>query len=327
LRNQGSERPDGEVDEISRGTVFRKGREVTLNEVTVIVPTLNEEQAIGHVIEELRSVGFERILIVDGHSQDKTVEVARSLNVEVILQHGRGKAGALVSAFGAVSTPFCLIIDGDGTYDPIDAAKLVPLLASYDYVKGERRAKVTMDQTHRFGNFVITRAFNLLFGTSFQDVCSGMYASRLAKISKINFIGSDRTSAEQEILAYLVNMGAKIASVPVSYRPRVGGASKVNTWRQGVRDLYRDFVLAKAYNPVLLFSLIAALALVPAVGLLTFASYLYLAYNAYHAGYFLASLMFFVLGGQGLTVATIGYMLRGTERRLTSLTDELGEPH
>ncbi|MEM0496456.1 MAG: glycosyltransferase, partial [Candidatus Nitrosocaldus sp.] len=66
--------------------------------VTVVIPTLNEEQGIAKVIEELHSLGITNILVVDGYSSDRTVDVARSLGARVIYQHGKGKTGALKAA-------------------------------------------------------------------------------------------------------------------------------------------------------------------------------------------------------------------------------------
>ena len=70
--------------------------------------------------------------------------------------------------------------------------------------------------------------------------------------------------------------------------------------------------------------MLAAAVLVPALALLAYAGYLFLLLGDYHGGYFLGSLMLFVIGGQGLTVATVGYMLRRMERKLTYQTLEQG---
>ena len=69
--------------------------------------------------------------------------------------------------------------------------------------------------------------------------------------------------------------------------------------------------------PNFFFGIVVALALVPAAALLGYAVYLYFVFGVYHSGYFLGSLMLLVMGGQGLTLATIGYMLRRMERELT----------
>jgi len=68
------------------------------HEVTVVVPTFNEEQAIGLVLDELVEVGYRNVLVVDGYSSDGTVRVAESRGVRVVQQNGHGKTGALKMA-------------------------------------------------------------------------------------------------------------------------------------------------------------------------------------------------------------------------------------
>lgn len=106
--------------------------------------------------------------------------------------------------------------------------------------------------------------------------------------------------------------------MPINYRKRVGGESKTKTWRQGFRDLATNFDLARTYNPVLLFSFLATLAIVPAFGLLIYALILNYAFGDYHSGYFLGSAILLVLGTQALVVSTIAAMLRRIERKLSS---------
>jgi glycosyltransferase involved in cell wall biosynthesis len=287
--------------------------------VTVVIPTLNEEQAIGKLIQETKALGYSRIMVVDAYSQDRTVEIVNGFeDVRLIQQHGRGKAGALQTAFLLVDTPYLVVLDGDGSYDPRDIDRFLFPLNKFDFVKGERQAKTTMSRLHRLGNFIITRSFNLLFGTEVPDVCSGFYAFKTEVAKNLNFEKHPLT-VEQEMLAQLISAGHAITSVPVTYRKRFGGRSKTHTWRQGFRDLITNIDLARSYNPILLFSVLASLILIPAFILLFYAIYLYFFFHVYHGGYFLASLVLFVLGAQGFTVSTIAVMLRRIERKLNSL--------
>jgi hypothetical protein len=113
-------------------------------------------------------------------------------------------------------------------------------------------------------------------------------------------------------------LDGKVTYVPINYRARLGKA-KAPTWRQGFRALFAIIGLALRYSPVLLFSVLASLILIPAFILLFYAIYLYFFFHAYHGGYFLASLVLFVLGAQGFTVSTIAVMLRRIERKLSDL--------
>jgi len=286
------------------------------DQVTVVIPTLNEEEAIGSLIEEVTSQGFDKIVVADGYSKDRTVEVTSRLGAEVVMQHGRGKAGALLTAFNVVSTPYLVIMDGDGSYDPADISKFLPLLDSYDFVKGVRAVNGNMSGLHKLGNKVITKTFDLLFGTSIGDVCSGMYMLRTDAVRNLHLEKHPMT-VEQEIAAEMVLAAGPITTVPINYRQRAGGVTKTNTWRQGFRDLLTNFDLARTYNPIMLFSVIGTMFLIPALGLLGYASLLYFVANQYHSGYFLGGLVLLVLGAQGVTVATIAALLRRIERKLS----------
>ena len=142
---------------------------------TVVTTTFSEQETVGPLIEEVRAQGFDKIMVVDGSPRDRTTEFAAGLGAEVVFQHGKGKAGALLTAFQRVTTPYIVIMDGDGSYNPSDIQKLLPLMRTYDFVKGVRENNENMSGTHKLGNRIVTRTFNLLFGTSIGDVCSGMY--------------------------------------------------------------------------------------------------------------------------------------------------------
>jgi dolichol-phosphate mannosyltransferase len=287
------------------------------DKVTVVIPTLNEAESIGSLLDEIASKGYSRILIVDGYSKDLTPVIARERGAEVIMQEGQGKAGAIVTAFHTVSTPYLIVMDGDGSYDPADLDKFLPLLDDYDLIKGARITNENMSGLHRLGNRIITRTFNLLFGTTIVDICSGMYLLRTEKVASLSFEKHPLT-LEQEVAAQLVLSSSRITSVPINYRQRFGGTSKTRTWRQGFRDLVTNFDLARTYNPILLFSLLASLAILPAFGLLIYALVLNYAFNDYHSGYFLGSAILLVIGFQGIGVAAIAAMLRRMERKLDS---------
>ncbi|MEM3055427.1 MAG: glycosyltransferase family 2 protein, partial [Candidatus Bathyarchaeia archaeon] len=149
---------------------------VEKDEVTIVLPTLNEEKAVRKVINELKKAGYNNILIVDGYSTDKTARIAESNGARVVLQHSRGKSGALETAVENVDTPFMLVMDCDCTYDPKDIEKLLAHAKIYDQVIGARiNGRENIPRFNRLGNWLITAAFNTIMGTKLSDVCSGMY--------------------------------------------------------------------------------------------------------------------------------------------------------
>ena len=286
------------------------------DQVTAVIPTLDEEEAIGRLIDEVRAAGYSKILVVDGYSTDGTVETAKGRGVAVVGQHGKGKASAVLVARDTVDTPYFILMDGDFTYDPADIDRFLLHAPRYDHIIGFRPAKSpNMSRTHRFGNWVLTNMFNLLMGSNVPDVACGMYLMRTQKVREL-ILDEPGFVVDQEIAAQMLTDG-RVTYVPINYRGRKGSA-KASTWRQGFRALFTILRLARRYNSILLFSFLASAALLPAAALLAYTTYLYLFEHFYHGGYFLASMMLFVIGGQGLTVATIGSMLRRVERRINS---------
>lgn len=284
--------------------------------VTIVIATLNEEQAIGPLIEETKAAGYNKILVVDGYSKDMTVEIARAKGAMVVGQIGKGKAGVVLTAKDIVDTPYFLLMDGDHSYDPKDIDRFVAHADGYDHIIGFRpKASPNISRLHRLGNWILTEEFNVLMGANIPDVACGMYLMRTQRVREILF-HRHGFEVDQEIAAQMLING-RVTFVPINYRVRLGEA-KAPTWRQGFRALFAIFGIARRYNPVVLFGLVAALALVPAFLLLAYASLLFLSLKTYHGGYFLTSLMLFVIGGQGLTVATIGYMLRRMESKLAN---------
>jgi len=210
---------------------------VAKDQVTIVLPVLNEEEAIGKVIEELRTEGYSNILVVDGYSKDRTVEVAKENGIELIFQHGGGKTGAVKTAIEHIKTPYLLFMDGDWTYCARDIERLLNHSERYAQIIGVRdRENICL--VHRFGNWMITRTFNLLFGTGISDVCSGMYMLR-AEVARGLELKSSGFRTEVEILAQTAAEHS-VTEVPVSYRRRIG-KPRLSTWRHGF-DILRAVV-------------------------------------------------------------------------------------
>jgi len=289
------------------------------DDVTVVIPTLNEEEAIGRVIEELKQIGYHNILIVDGYSIDGTKKIAESNGCYVVFQHSRGKCGAIETAIENVKTPYMLVMDGDYTYNPKDIENFLTHCEKYDQIIGLRvNGRENISYFNRFGNWVITKTFNVLMGTKLSDVCSGMYLIKTdtARQLELNTKGFD---VEVEIAAQTATSG-KVTEVPIAYRKRIGN-KKLSSWRHGFQIIYSIFGLARRYNPALLFSAVVALAVIPAFIILGWVIFEILLYGVWHSGYALIGFMLLVLASQGLTVATISLLLRRMEKRIMEKTN------
>jgi dolichol-phosphate mannosyltransferase len=285
---------------------------ISKDEVTIVIPTFNEEKAIGMVLDEVRAAGYENILVIDGYSVDATVKIAESRRVQVVQQNGRGKTGAIRTAVDFVKTPYILVMDGDYTYCAKDIERFLNHGGRYVHVVGVRD-RANMGLIHRFGNWIITRTFNLLLGAGLSDVCSGMYLLRTDVARELE-LQSKGFRTEVEVVAQTV-MDGNVTEVPVSYRPRVG-KRKLSTWRHGFEILAAILGLARRYNPVLLFSAIAGLSIFPASIILAWAGLKLLLFGVFHSWWAMTGLVLLLLAFQALAVSTVSILLKRMERRI-----------
>lgn len=286
--------------------------------LTVLLPTLNEEKAIGSLIDELKQNGYHKIILVDGGSIDKTVEVAQEKGALIVPQHGSGKRDALETAFELVKTPYVAIMDADMSYDPKDIQLLLSHAKQYDQVVGARRTDSSnMSWLHRIGNRILTFSFNFFFGSKLNDICSGMYLLRTDMARQLRLDGH-HFAVEEVILAQTCTTGRAV-DVPISYRPRVGRKSTVSSWRQGIIDLLTILDLARKYNPITLFSALSGMALIPAFAILAYVAVQnYLFFN-FRSGLALLGVMLLLFAGQAMIVATLSFQMRRIEQGLRAL--------
>lgn len=291
--------------------------------VTVIVPTLNEEEGIARVIQELNAVGLRNIMVIDGYSRDKTVEIAEKSGAAVLLQQGRGKTGALKTAIDHVETPFMLVIDGDFTYDASSVSRLLQHMDHYDEIIGARvpTNSKSMSWLHKFGNRLITRLFNLMMNTGLTDVCSGLYLLRTDKMREID-LASAGFDVEVEIAAQVATTG-RITEVPCNYRPRLG-RQKLSTWKGGFRIVRSIFGLARSYNPGVFYSMIGSLLVIPAAVFLAASVLQWLSGGEMSNPWFFVGLSMLLVALQSMSVGVVSLVMRRAEMRINRRLNSLG---
>jgi glycosyltransferase involved in cell wall biosynthesis len=150
--------------------------------VSVVIPALNEEQNLPHVFAKL-PLGITEVIVVDGGSVDRTVEVARELrpDAKIVQQTRKGKGNALACGFAACTGDIIVMIDADGSTDPAEIPLFIAeLVAGADFVKGSRFAKGghshDITKLRKLGNDGLNLVVNVLFGTKFTDLCYGYNA-------------------------------------------------------------------------------------------------------------------------------------------------------
>ena len=210
--------------------------------VSVIVPTLNEARNLPPVFAELPR-GLHEVIVVDGFSTDGTPEVARSLrpDVKIVNQRQRGKGDALRSGFEAATGDILVMLDADGSADPAEIPAFVEaLIQGADFAKGtrfhERGGSSDITRLRSAGNRVLSGTVNLLFGTSYSDLCYGYNAFWRHCLPAMNV---DCTGFEVETLINIriSRAGLEVREVPSFERDRIHGESNLNTFRDGGRIL------------------------------------------------------------------------------------------
>jgi dolichol-phosphate mannosyltransferase len=284
------------------------------DEITVVIPTLNEKEGICDVIEELKECGYHRILVVDGYSTDGTPEIASKNGAKVVMQHGLGKTSALQTALENVDTKYMLIMDGDYTYDPHDIEKILLHSENFDEVIGTRaNGRKNIPHFNRFGNWLITKTFDLFMSASLSDVCSGMYMLRTSFAKEIDF-KTKGFDAEVEIASQIATHG-RITEVPINYRERKG-KQKLSSIRHGPKILSSVVNLARANSPMFIFTIIVTLAYISAMVLFLWSFWDYFQVGIVHEYYFLMGVFFSLLAVQAFMISTVALQLKRMERRI-----------
>jgi glycosyltransferase involved in cell wall biosynthesis len=290
------------------------------DEITVIIPTLDEAPAIDKVLEEIQQKGFTRIIVVDGHSTDGTPEIARSKGVEVVVQDGKGKADAIKSVLQLIDTKYVLVMDGDCTYDPNDVENMIKIAENNDEVIAARTGgKKNIPLLNRLGNRFITGFFNLLFGTGLKDVLSGMYLIK-TDIGKDVWFEFKGFSLEAEMAAHVATTSRKITDVNGNYRSRLGKAKLRKT--QGLTILMDIIRLALRYNPTFVILAAGSFFILPAIILLSYVAIDFLFLGVKH---FIWAIIGVTIGGVGMISLLLSIMALYIKRMEYRMIEKLNK--
>jgi glycosyltransferase involved in cell wall biosynthesis len=225
--------------------------------VSVVVPALNEARNIPHVFAQIPADVHE-VILVDGHSIDETVAIARQVrpDVHVIAQTRQGKGNALACGFAAATGDIIAMIDADGSADPAEIPRFVAaLLDGADFAKGTRFAESggsgDITRLRSLGNYALTAFFNACYSRNYSDLC---YGFNVFWRRHVPVLGLDATSPpdpggdswlwgdgfEVETLIHVrvAKAGLIVAEVPSYEHARIHGVSNLNAFRDGRRVLH-----------------------------------------------------------------------------------------
>ena len=224
--------------------------------VSVVVPTLNEARNLPYVFSRLPADVHE-VIVVDGHSVDDTIAVARELrpDVRVVQQTRWGKGNALACGFEAATGDVIAMVDADGSTDPGEIPKFVQaLLSGADFAKGTRFAagggSSDITRLRKLGNRLLAEVVNLSHGTRYSDLCYGFNVFwrkhvpvlDLDVASPPSHRGDGRLWGDGFEIETLIHMrvaeeGLRVAEVPSFEHPRIHGVSNLDAFSDGLRVL------------------------------------------------------------------------------------------
>lgn len=220
--------------------------------VSVIIPTYNEAANLPHVFAEL-PLDLHEVIVVDGHSVDDTVEVARHLrpDVRVLQQTRRGKGNALACGFAAATGDIIVMLDADGSADPAEIDRYVQaLVAGADFAKGTRFSggggSSDITWTRRIGNRALNALVNGMYGTTYTDLCYGYNAFWRSCLPILDLHPGERADEmrwgdgfeiETVINTRIALAGLTVQEVPSFERPRIHGESNLRATSDGLRVL------------------------------------------------------------------------------------------
>jgi len=295
------------------------------DEVCIFIPTLNEAPTIAELIGEFKERGFRHILVMDGHSTDGTPDIARAAGAVVRTQTGRGKGNAIIEAVAIIDKPYVLMLDGDGTYAPDDAERMLdPLGLGFDHVIGDRLAGPEGEAFTRLnllGNQILNLMFKLAHGRDLHDILSGYRAFTLPSIRQMTLKESG-FEIETEMAVEAVRHGQRITVVPVRYLARPGTATKLNPLQDGAKIFSTIYRLAKMNNPIFYFGIIGLFISLAgsAIGVYVVLEWFR---NIEHLPLTILTVLLITIGFQIFMFGVISDMLLGFHRETTRQIEQL----
>ena len=208
-------------------------------EISIIIPTLNEEENIERVIKRIKKILFYQsyeIIVVDGYSSDNTVKKAIE-NGAIVIYDKKGKGSALRKGFDKAKGDILISMDADLSNDPKELYLIIDSIKiGYDICMGSRfitgGGTEDMPYFRKLGNRFFVLLVNLFFGSHYSDLCYG-YRGFRKKIIKDLDLKEDRFAIETEININAAKKHMKVIEIPSVEKRRDMGTGKLRTFADG----------------------------------------------------------------------------------------------
>ncbi|MEF8901524.1 MAG: S-layer glycoprotein N-glycosyltransferase AglJ [Halovenus sp.] len=300
--------------------------------VCILVPTYNEAPSIAGVVERFRAGGFENVLVIDGGSTDGTQDLAREAGARVVEQSGSGKGQAVREAIGYISAPYVLLVDGDATYRPEQADRMLePLFAGdAEHVIGNRFADMqsgAMSRLNRLGNGLINRAFRFIHGRDFGDILSGYRAFTRESFERLS-LSAEGFGIETEMAVECVRRNVQTTVVPITYESRPEESqTNLRPIRDGGVIILTLYQMARTNNPLFYFGSLGVLSILTGALLAVYVAWEWFLHGISHNILALVSGVSVLFGLQlvmfGVLSDLVVTMNREHSRRIERLSDRL----
>ncbi len=237
------------------------------HEIAVLIPCYNEALTIRGVVGDFKKIlPSADVYVYDNNSTDDTAVEALAAGAIVRFSRKQGKSSVVREMFAQIDADAYLMVDGDGTY-PAEAAPILlraVLDGDADMCIGDRLSNGTYAREnsragHQFGNWLFRKIAGLIFKCEIRDLMTGYRAFSTAFVK--NFpVMRDGFELETEMTLHAVDKRFRLKEIPIDFceRPK-GSASKLNTYRDGVRILLAMFNLCRNYRPMFFFGGLALL--------------------------------------------------------------------
>ena len=221
---------------------------------SIIVPALNEAEAIADLVRALRgSAPWHEVIVVDDGSTDGTGERAREAGAVVVRHpYNKGNGAAVKSGVRRATGDAILIVDGDGQHRPADAVRLVNRLDEYDLVVGARSAATQASMSRRLGNALLNRLATYLTDREIPDLTSGFRAARReCMLEFLHLLPNGFSTPTTTTLAFIKG-GYSVAFEPIDAEQRQG-KSKIKLARDGAKFFLILLKIITIFSPLKIF--------------------------------------------------------------------------
>lgn len=238
-----------------------------MDKIAVLIPCYNEAQTIKKVVEDYKRVLPEDsvVYVYDNNSTDDTARLAREAGAVVRREYQQGKGNVIRRMFREIDAECYIMVDGDDTYPAKNAPEMVRLVLekNVDMVIGDRLSSTYFSENkrpfHNFGNTLVRKSINLLFGSDIKDIMTGYRAFSYQFVKSFPVL-SKGFEIETEMTIHAIDKNMYMENVIVDYSDRPAGSeSKLNTFSDGFKVIKTIFRLFRNYKPMEFFGTVSAI--------------------------------------------------------------------